>query len=205
MKVSIIGGGGLVGSCTAFALQTGKIVREIALLDVNANLVAGQGTRPVARFERHGRSGDHVGQLRAHTLERRDLHHGRAAPQTRRKPLGPGQSECRSVRRHPRRDQARRLQARCAGSRRFQPGRRAHLSGRFAVGLANQPGDRPGNAARHHPLSQPDRGGHPRAADAGQSVDPGRTRRQHGADLVERHGGRLAAGALCGLDLGPGG
>ncbi len=42
MKVSIIGGGGLVGSCTAFALQTGKIVREIALLDVNADLVAGQ-------------------------------------------------------------------------------------------------------------------------------------------------------------------
>jgi L-lactate dehydrogenase len=42
MKVSIIGGGGLVGSCTAFALQTGKIVRELALLDVNAELVAGQ-------------------------------------------------------------------------------------------------------------------------------------------------------------------
>ena len=42
MKVSIIGGGGLVGSCTVFALQTGRIVREIALLDVNAELVAGQ-------------------------------------------------------------------------------------------------------------------------------------------------------------------
>jgi L-lactate dehydrogenase len=42
MKVSIIGGGGLVGSCAAFALQTGKIVRELALLDVNADLVAGQ-------------------------------------------------------------------------------------------------------------------------------------------------------------------
>ncbi|MEM1070799.1 MAG: lactate dehydrogenase, partial [Planctomycetota bacterium] len=33
MKVSIIGGGGLVGSCAAFALQCGGIVREIALLD----------------------------------------------------------------------------------------------------------------------------------------------------------------------------
>src|SRR3954462_14798735 len=42
MKVSIIGGGGLVGSCAAFALQTGKIVRELALLDVNAELAAGQ-------------------------------------------------------------------------------------------------------------------------------------------------------------------
>jgi L-lactate dehydrogenase len=41
MKISIIGGGGLVGSCAAFALQCGGIVREIALLDVNANLAAG--------------------------------------------------------------------------------------------------------------------------------------------------------------------
>jgi L-lactate dehydrogenase len=42
MKVAIIGGGGLVGSCTAFALQTGKVVREIALLDANAEMAAGQ-------------------------------------------------------------------------------------------------------------------------------------------------------------------
>ena len=42
MKVSIIGGGGLVGSCAAFALQCGGIVRELALVDVNADLVAGQ-------------------------------------------------------------------------------------------------------------------------------------------------------------------
>ena len=42
MKVSIIGGGGLVGSCTAFALQTGRVVREIALLDANAEMAAGQ-------------------------------------------------------------------------------------------------------------------------------------------------------------------
>lgn len=42
MKVSIIGGGGLVGSCTAFALQTGRIVRDIALLDANGELAAGQ-------------------------------------------------------------------------------------------------------------------------------------------------------------------
>ena len=42
MKVSIIGGGGLVGSCAAFALQTGGIVRQINLLDANADLAAGQ-------------------------------------------------------------------------------------------------------------------------------------------------------------------
>jgi L-lactate dehydrogenase len=42
MRVSIIGGGGLVGSCAGFALQAGGIVSEIDLIDVNADLVAGQ-------------------------------------------------------------------------------------------------------------------------------------------------------------------
>lgn len=42
VKVSIIGGGGLVGSSAAFALQCGGIVREMALLDVNADLAGGQ-------------------------------------------------------------------------------------------------------------------------------------------------------------------
>jgi L-lactate dehydrogenase len=42
MKVSIIGGGGLVGSCAGFALQAGKIVREITLIDVNQELCEGQ-------------------------------------------------------------------------------------------------------------------------------------------------------------------
>ncbi|MDP6445640.1 MAG: lactate/malate dehydrogenase family protein [Pirellulaceae bacterium] len=42
MKVSIIGGGGLVGSSAGFALQCGGVVREIALLDVNEKLAEGQ-------------------------------------------------------------------------------------------------------------------------------------------------------------------
>jgi L-lactate dehydrogenase len=42
MKTTIIGGGGLVGSCAAFALQAGRVVREIALVDANAELAAGQ-------------------------------------------------------------------------------------------------------------------------------------------------------------------
>lgn len=42
MKVSIIGGGGLVGSCAGFALQAGRIVREINLIDVNQELCEGQ-------------------------------------------------------------------------------------------------------------------------------------------------------------------
>lgn len=42
MKVSIIGGGGRVGSDAAFALQITGIVREIALVDANADMAAGE-------------------------------------------------------------------------------------------------------------------------------------------------------------------
>ncbi|MBC8350868.1 MAG: lactate/malate dehydrogenase family protein [Planctomycetes bacterium] len=42
MKVSIIGGGGLVGSSAGFALQCGGVVREISLIDVNQELALGQ-------------------------------------------------------------------------------------------------------------------------------------------------------------------
>jgi L-lactate dehydrogenase len=41
MKVTIIGGGGLVGSCAGFALQCSGVVRQIVLLDVNQELAAG--------------------------------------------------------------------------------------------------------------------------------------------------------------------
>jgi L-lactate dehydrogenase len=42
MKVSIIGGGGLVGSCAAFALQCAGVVSGIDLIDLNADLCKGQ-------------------------------------------------------------------------------------------------------------------------------------------------------------------
>lgn len=42
MKVSIIGGGGRVGSNAAYALQCAGIVREIVLVDVNAELAQGE-------------------------------------------------------------------------------------------------------------------------------------------------------------------
>ena len=42
MKVSIIGGGGLVGSSAAFALQCSGVARHIALIDLNEKLVEGQ-------------------------------------------------------------------------------------------------------------------------------------------------------------------
>lgn len=41
MKATIIGGGGLVGSCTAFALQFGGAIRDICLIDANAEAAAG--------------------------------------------------------------------------------------------------------------------------------------------------------------------
>jgi L-lactate dehydrogenase len=42
MKVSIIGGGGLVGSSTAFALQCGGVVSSICLIDANKEMAQGQ-------------------------------------------------------------------------------------------------------------------------------------------------------------------
>lgn len=42
MKVSIIGGGGRVGSDAAYALQLGGIVRELALLDANKDMADGE-------------------------------------------------------------------------------------------------------------------------------------------------------------------
>ncbi|MCI0459663.1 MAG: lactate/malate dehydrogenase family protein [Gemmataceae bacterium] len=42
MKVSIIGGGGLVGSMTAYALQCGGVLSDITLIDANKDLAQGQ-------------------------------------------------------------------------------------------------------------------------------------------------------------------
>jgi L-lactate dehydrogenase len=42
MKISIIGGGGRVGACAAYALQCGGLVSEIQILDANADLAAGE-------------------------------------------------------------------------------------------------------------------------------------------------------------------
>jgi L-lactate dehydrogenase len=44
MKVSIIGGGGLVGSTTAYALQCGGIASHICLIDANKDVALGQAT-----------------------------------------------------------------------------------------------------------------------------------------------------------------
>lgn len=42
MKVTVIGGGGRVGSCAAFALQAGSIVSEIQIVDANVEMAEGE-------------------------------------------------------------------------------------------------------------------------------------------------------------------
>jgi L-lactate dehydrogenase len=42
MKVTIIGGGGRVGSCAAFALQCAGLVAEIQIIDANQDMAAGE-------------------------------------------------------------------------------------------------------------------------------------------------------------------
>ncbi len=42
MKVTIIGGGGRVGACAAFALQCGGLVAEIQILDANKDMADGE-------------------------------------------------------------------------------------------------------------------------------------------------------------------
>ena len=42
MKVSIIGGGGRVGSCAAFALECMGLVSEIQIIDANAEAAEGE-------------------------------------------------------------------------------------------------------------------------------------------------------------------
>src|SRR5712675_354343 len=42
MKVTIIGGGGRVGSCAAFALQCGGLVAELQILDANKEMAEGE-------------------------------------------------------------------------------------------------------------------------------------------------------------------
>ena len=44
MKVSIIGGGGLVGSSAAYALQCGGVVRSLCLIDANQEAARGHAT-----------------------------------------------------------------------------------------------------------------------------------------------------------------
>src|SRR3954471_10596435 len=56
MKVTIIGGGGRVGSCAAYAVQCGGLVSEIQILDANKDLAEGEA---LDLFHGSAFAGDH--------------------------------------------------------------------------------------------------------------------------------------------------
>src|SRR6184192_4284543 len=56
MKVTIIGGGGRVGSCAAYALQCGGLVSEIQIIDANKDLAEGEA---LDLFHGSAFAGDH--------------------------------------------------------------------------------------------------------------------------------------------------
>src|SRR2546421_2861915 len=56
MKVTVIGGGGRVGSCAAYALQCGALVSEIQILDANKDLAEGEA---LDLFHGSAFAGDH--------------------------------------------------------------------------------------------------------------------------------------------------
>src|SRR5216117_421993 len=64
MKVSIIGGGGLVGSSAAYALQCGGIVSHLCLIDANADAAKGHALELL-----HGASLTSNQRLTAGTME----------------------------------------------------------------------------------------------------------------------------------------
>ena len=202
MKVSIIGGGGLVGSSAAFALQCGGIVSHINLIDLNADQARGQALDLL-----HGASLVADQRIRATGYE--------AIPESdiviitaglRRKPDEPRLAlinrnvdlfldilaQASVGRAEARRHRPRRLQSR----------RRADLSRRQAARSARRPGDRAGNPARYSAVPKLDRRSSRPSSHPGLGPDPGRARRQHGADLVGRAGRRLAARAIPEVERG---
>ena len=191
MKVSIIGGGGLVGSMTAYALQCGGVVSHLCLIDANKDMAQGQaldllhGAGLVARPAHHGRRHEDVATSNIVVITaglRRKPDESRLDLINRNVDLFLGLLE----------------QVKTAGlkderlpGRRQQPGGRADLPGGAAlavcpgsacIGLGTQLDTARFRGYLARRLQVP--------ADAGAGPDPRRTRRQHGADLVERHRGR---------------
>ena len=203
MKVSIIGGGGLVGSSAAFALQCGGVVSQIDLIDLNADQVRGQALDLL-----HGASLVADQRIRATGYE--------AIPESdviiitaglRRKP---DESRLDLINRNVELFLGILGQATAAGIKRdaivLVVSNPVDVLTYLAVrqlDLPATPGDRPGNAARHGPVPQPDRRKAPAPAHAGDGPDPGRARRQHGADLVDGPGRRPAAREIPRLEFQP--
>ena len=159
MKVSIIGGGGLVGSSAAFALQCGGVVSQIDLIDLNADQVRGQALDLL-----HGASLVADQRIRATGYE--------AIPESdviiitaglRRKP---DESRLDLINRNVELFLGILGQVTSAGLKRdaivLVVSNPVDVLTYLAVrqlDLPRDPGDRPGNPARHRPVSQPDRRG----------------------------------------------
>ena len=201
MKVSIIGGGGLVGSMTALRPAVRRRRQQHLPHRRQRGRGQGPGPRPAARRQPDRRSAHHAPATWSDVAdEQHRRHHRRPAPQARREPARSHQPQRRSVPGAARPGQGGRAQGQRLPRRRQQPGGRADLPGGAALracrGSASSAWAR-SSTRRASAATWPS--GCKVPADAGAGPDPRRARRQHGADLVERHRRRPAAGAVAGL------
>ncbi len=202
MKVSIIGGGGLVGSMAAYALQCGGIVNHLCLIDANADAAKGHALELL-----HGAALTSDQRLSAGTME--DVATSNIVVITAGLRRKPDESRLDLINRNVDLFLALLDQVKAAGlkdrrlpRRRQQPGGRADVPGGAAQRPAVAARPRPGHAAGHGPFPRLSRQAPRSAGHAGAGDDPRRARRQHGADLVQRHRRRPAAGAMAGLHAG---
>ncbi len=200
MKVSIIGGGGLVGSCAGFALQCGGVASEIALLDVNADLAAGQaldimhGAPSVADQVISWGAYEHIPDSDVICI----------TAGLRRKP---DESRLDLINRNTDLFVQILEQLKSAG---VKPTAKVVVVSNpvdiltyvacQAAGTARESSDWSGNAARHHPLLQFDLARVEGTRHADKSPDTWRAWRKHGSHLVECDHWWIAAGEISQLD-----
>ena len=196
MKVSIIGGGGLVGSCAAYALQCGGIVREIALLDVNANLAAGHaldlmhGSPSIADQLLSSGGYEHVPDSDVICI----------TAGLRRKPE---ESRLDLINRNTDLFSSILVEIQKVGVKKTAVvvvvSNPVDILTSLA-GVACFPSARTRNAVGYHPVLLLDFRCIEIIPDADPSVDLGRAWRQHGTHLVERYGRGVAVGQVSGLE-----
>ena len=133
MKVSIIGGGGLVGSMTAYRPAVRRRRQQPLPDRRQQGHGPGPGPRPAARAVPDRRPAHHGRRHGRRRRQQRRRHHRRPAPQARREPARPHQPQRRSVPGPARPGQGGRAQGRCLPGRRQQSRRCADLPGRAAL------------------------------------------------------------------------
>ncbi len=199
MKVSIIGGGGLVGSMTAFVLQTAGIVSDICLIDANKEMALGQATDLL-----HGAS--LAADQRISAGDMGDVSTSDVVVVTAGLRRKPDESRLDLINRNVDLFLGLLEQAKAAGFKEdsyllivsnpvdvltYLTVERSGLPWQRIIGLGTQL-----DTARFRSYLARTIAG---SADPSASTDPGRTWRQHGADLVECNGSRVAYGADGGI------